>query len=150
MLSEPLPLAVTDRLQSYLGAPAYALVPPHPGHRACFGLVRTLVHAAPIGAVDLRLGDFIDASFDKRIIECRGAVCGDAAARCNRTSLACKGADGQRFMFTLGGCSAINDVFARRGAPAPPPARTSPRSTSSAPRSACLPSRRSRPRWDST
>ncbi len=123
MLSDPLPLAVTDRLQSYLDAPAYALVPPHPGHRACFGLVRTLVQTAPEGAIELRPADFIGASFDKRIIECRGAVCGDAAARCNRTSLACRGADGQRFLFTLGGCSAINEVFARRGTTPPPAAR---------------------------
>ena len=60
MLSEPLPLAVTDRLQSYLRAPAYAIVPPHPGHRACLGLVRTLVQAAPAGAVSLALDAFVD------------------------------------------------------------------------------------------
>ena len=53
MLSEPLPLAVTDRLQSYLGGQAYTLVPPDPGHRACVGLVRTLVQSAPAGTVEL-------------------------------------------------------------------------------------------------
>ena len=115
MLSEPLPLAVTDRLQSYLGAPAYALVPPDPGHRACIGLVRTLLQDAPAGTTDLRLGALVDAAFDKRVILCHGAACGDEAARCHRTSLACTGADGQRFTFALGGCSAINERSGRRG-----------------------------------
>ncbi len=123
MLSEPLPLAVTDRLQSYLRAPAYAIVPAHPGHRACLGLVRTLVQAAPAGAVSLALDAFVESAFDKKVIECRGAACGDDAARCNRTSLACRGADGHHFSFTLGGCSAINELFARKGAPAAPAAR---------------------------
>ncbi len=50
-----LPLAVTHRLQSYLGAPAYALVPPHPGHRACFGLVRTMLTASPPGEDEIAL-----------------------------------------------------------------------------------------------
>ena len=121
MLSDPLPLAVTDRLQSYLGAPAYALVPPQPGHRACFGLVRTLVQDAPAGETTISLDTFVESAFEKRIIECRGAACGDPAARCNRTSLACGGADGRRFTFTLGGCTAINELFSRRGGPAPPP-----------------------------
>jgi activator of 2-hydroxyglutaryl-CoA dehydratase/predicted nucleotide-binding protein (sugar kinase/HSP70/actin superfamily) len=123
MLSEPLPLAVTDRLQSYLNAPAYAIVPPYPGHRACLGLIRTMMQASPPGATEIRLASFVDARFTKRIIECHGAACGDPQARCNRTSLACQGADGNRFMFTLGGCTAINELFARRGAPSIPPPR---------------------------
>ncbi len=123
MLSDPLPLAVTDRLQSFLGAPAWALVPPHPGHRACVGLVRTMLQAAPTGDTTLRLADFVDARFDKRIIECRGAVCGDDEARCNRTSLACSGKDGGRFTFTLGGCTAINELFGRKGQPRDAPPR---------------------------
>ena len=123
MLSDPLPLAVTDRLQSFLGAPAWALVPPHPGHRACLGLVRTMMQTAPPGETTIRLADFVDAKFDKRIIECRGAVCGDDEARCNRTSLACCGKDGGRFTFTLGGCTAINELFGRRGQPRQAPPR---------------------------
>ena len=115
MLSEPLPLAVTHRLQSYLGGPAYSLVPPHPGHRACFGLIRTQQQSAPRGAEEVELSRFIDAQFEKRIIQCKGAACGDSSAVCNRASLKCSGADGRRFSFTLGGCSAINEMFARRG-----------------------------------
>jgi len=123
MLSEPLPLAVTDRLQAYLGAASYAIVPPHPGHRACVGLVQTLVRSAPPGVTPIGLEAFTGSSFEKRIIECRGAACGDDSARCNRASLSGKAADGARFTFTLGGCSAINELFARRGAPALPAAR---------------------------
>jgi len=123
MLSEPLPLAVTDRLQAYLGSPAYAIVPPNPGHRACLGLVRTLVRSAPPGATPIGLDAFTGSTFEKRIIECRGAACGDDSARCNRASLSGQGPDGARFTFTLGGCSAINELFARKGTPALPAAR---------------------------
>ncbi len=115
MRSEPLPLAVTHRLQSYLGAPSYALVPPHPGHRACFGLIRTQMQTAPAGCIGIPLGRFIDAHFDKRIIQCHGAVCNDPAAVCNRSLLTCRDAGGhKRFSFTLGGCGAINELLAKK------------------------------------
>ena len=115
MLSEPLPLAVTHRLQSYLGGPAYALVPPNPGHRACFGLIQTLAQTAPEGDAEVRLDTFLESTFEKRIIQCHGAACDDKAACCNRTQLTCKGADGRKQLsFTLGGCSAINELLARK------------------------------------
>lgn len=113
MLSDPLPLAVTDRLQGYLGAPAYGLVPPYPGHRACLGLIRTLTRSAAEGADEMPFAAFVDAQFEKRIIQCKGSACDDAEAVCNRTSLKCQGSDGKHFTFTLGGCSAINELFAR-------------------------------------
>ncbi len=113
MLSDPLPLAITHRLQSFLGEPAYALVPAYPGHRACFGLIRTALQAAPEGAEPMPFDDFLAARFEKRLIKCRGAACDDKRAVCNRTSLKCRGADGNPFSFTLGGCSAVNEVFAR-------------------------------------
>lgn len=113
MLSDPLPLAVTHRLQDYLDAPAYALVPPYPGHRACIGLIRTMLHTAPEGAQYMAFDAFLNTRFEKRIIRCKGAACDDAEAVCNRTSLKCKGGDGKPFTFTLGGCSAINEVFAK-------------------------------------
>lgn len=113
MLSDPLPLAITHRLQSFLGQPAYALVPAHPGHRACFGLIRTAVQASIDGAETIALEDFVAARFEKRLIQCKGAACDDVHAVCNRTSLKCQGSDGRQFSFTLGGCSAINELFAR-------------------------------------
>lgn len=115
MLSEPLPVAVTHRLQSYLGGAAYALVPPNPGHRACFGLIHTLAQTMPEGAANIRIDTFLESRFEKRIIECHGAACDDPSASCNRTQLSCQGAaGGKRLSFTLGGCSAINELFARK------------------------------------
>lgn len=113
MLSDPLPLAVTHRLQEYLGEPTYSLVPPYPGHRACIGLIRTMLRTSPDGAEAMPFADFIDAQFEKRIIQCKGAACEDPEAICNRTSLKCQGSDGKSFTFTLGGCSAINELFAK-------------------------------------
>jgi len=113
MLSDPLPLAVTDRLQDYLGAAAYGLVPPYPGHRACIGLIRTMLKSSPEGAQPMAFAAFLDSQFEKRIIQCQGAACDDPEAVCNRTSLKCQGADGKKFTFTLGGCSAINELFAK-------------------------------------
>jgi len=80
MLSEPLPLAVTHRLHTYLDSPVYALVPPQPGHRACIGLIRTLMQASPPGHEIISLSDFIKTRFDKRIILCKGAACGEPLA----------------------------------------------------------------------
>jgi activator of 2-hydroxyglutaryl-CoA dehydratase/predicted nucleotide-binding protein (sugar kinase/HSP70/actin superfamily) len=115
MRSEPLPVAVTHRLQSYLGAPVYALVPPWPGHRACFGLAGTLRQTAPSGSVPVGLARFLEARFDKRIIQCHGAACDDKAACCNRASLTCRDAEGRKLVkFTLGGCSAINELLAKK------------------------------------
>ena len=115
MRSEPLPVAVTHRLHGFLNAPVYALVPPWPGHRACFGLVNTLRQTAPAGAVPVPLAKFLEARFDKRIIQCHGAVCDDKAAVCNRSSLTCRDTAGHKLVsFTLGGCSAINELLAKK------------------------------------
>ncbi len=123
MLSEPLPVAVTHRLQSYGAASGYALVPPNPGHRACLGLLATLRQAAPATAVQIDLARFLEARFDRRIVQCRGAACEDKAACCNRSSLTCRDAEGRKLVsFTVGGCSAVNELAARKkdkGAAAP-------------------------------
>ncbi len=118
MRSEPLPVAVTHRLHAYLNAPVYALVPPHPGHRACFGLAHTLRQTAPAGAVSLALPRFLEARFERRIIQCRGAACDDEAACCNRSHLTCRDREGRKLVsFTLGGCSAVNELHARKRMP---------------------------------
>ncbi|MGA9991550.1 MAG: BadF/BadG/BcrA/BcrD ATPase family protein [Thiobacillaceae bacterium] len=115
MLSEPLPLAVTHRLQSYLNAPAYALVPPNPGHRACFGLIHTLQQFASEGSVEIHLDKLLESKFEKRVVQCHGAACDDKNACCNRTMLTCRNEEGRKLMsFTLGGCSAINELLARQ------------------------------------
>ena len=115
MLSDPLPLAVTHRLRAYQGANVYALIPPHPGHRACIGLIRTLQQAAIPGHETIDPHDLLDAQFDKRVIQCKGAVCGDPMARCNRCALRWQGDDGRKIAFTVGGCTAINELISRKG-----------------------------------
>ncbi len=115
MLSDPLALAVTHRLQEHLGSPAYALVPEHPGHRACLGLIRSLCRSAPAGAESIAPGTLLEARFEKRVIQCKGAVCGDPQARCNRCALRWQGEDGRKIAFTVGGCSAINERISRKG-----------------------------------
>lgn len=114
MLSDPLPLSVTHRMQEYAGSPVYALVPGSPGHRACFGLVKSLAAQGVEDAPACTLDHLIHRDFNKKIIQCKGAACGDKAAVCNRTSLTSTDEAGGRFHFTLGGCSAINEVFARK------------------------------------
>ena len=115
MLSDPLPVATTHRLQAHVGGRAFALVPPHPGHRACFGLIRTLAQAAPDGAVTIELQSLIESRFEKQIVVCNGAACSDKASSCNRAALTCRDAGGAKmFSFTLGGCSSINELLARK------------------------------------
>ncbi|MCK7574708.1 MAG: acyl-CoA dehydratase activase-related protein [Chromatiales bacterium] len=109
MLSEPLPLAVSRRLQQFLGAPVYALVPPDPGHRACFGLIRSAAAQGLSGGVRIDPADFIGKQYQKRIVQCKGAVCGDPEALCNRSHLTGYDQEARRFSLTLGGCSAINE-----------------------------------------
>ncbi|MBW6495159.1 MAG: hypothetical protein K0B16_11505, partial [Burkholderiaceae bacterium] len=125
MLSDPLPLAATHRLQSQVAGRAFALVPPNPGHRACFGLIGTLQQAAPEGDVTIGLQRLIATSFDKKIVVCNGAVCSDKASSCNRASLTCRDGGGAKmFSFTLGGCSGINELLARKkNSPAVSPVR---------------------------
>jgi len=113
MLSDPLPLAVTHRLQEYLGSDTYCVVPPFPGHRACFGLVKGLEdNNLPEIEEFCHLNDLIERKFHKKIIVCRGTACGDKNARCIRTKLNSEGAQG-KISLTLGGCTTINELEAR-------------------------------------
>lgn len=115
MLSDPLPLAVTHRLCSYIGADIHALLPPNPGHRACIGLIRSLQQAAAPGVVTICLNDLLEAHFEKRVIQCKGKVCGDDHAHCNRCALRWQGDDGRKVAFTVGGCTAINELISHKG-----------------------------------
>jgi activator of 2-hydroxyglutaryl-CoA dehydratase/predicted nucleotide-binding protein (sugar kinase/HSP70/actin superfamily) len=114
MRGMPLTLATASRLQRHIGAPAYCLVPPDPGHRACIGLINSMdagsMDAGDIAATTIRLDDFIGHRFRKRIVQCRGAACGDASARCNRSHLSSVGGQARNFSFTLGGCTAVNEL----------------------------------------
>ncbi len=114
MLSEPLPLAITYHIQKFMGTSMYNLVPPHPGHRACFGLIKQLKQKKTTGYELCLLDEFIKRSFTKKIIQCRGIVCGDPEARCNRTHLSGLGNDGQKFSFSLGGCTTVNEFLSQK------------------------------------
>ena len=123
MLSDPLPLAVTHRLQALTGR-SFSLVPPNPGHRACFGLIRSLQQTGLDGQETIAPQRLLSARFDRKIIQCRGAACGDPASVCNRAALTCRDAGGAKLAtFTLGGCSAINEMFASKRAGATAPVR---------------------------
>lgn len=111
MLSDPLPLAVTRRIQDgEKDGGMYCLVPPYPGHRACIGLIESMKREAIIDR-PCRLDDFIDLKFDKRIVMCRGAACGDKNACCARTML-----KSPHQTVLLGGCTLVNDRAVKRAA----------------------------------
>ncbi len=115
MLSDPLPLAVTHRLQHFIGEDTYCLVPPDPGHRACIGLIASLTELDTQSSVEIALDTFIDKEYTRKIIQCKGAACGDASALCNRSHLSSVTEEGKRFGFSLGGCTAINEFQAGKG-----------------------------------
>ena len=114
MLSDPLPIAVTHRVQEYTGSRTYCLVPPFPGHRACIGLVKSIeTKNLPEIKEYCYLDNFIGRKFDKKIIICRGAACGDKNTRCARTQLISDDAYGKTSLI-LGGCTAVNELQAQK------------------------------------
>ncbi|MDO8668017.1 MAG: acyl-CoA dehydratase activase-related protein, partial [bacterium] len=115
MLSDPLPLAVTHRLEA--NGKMYCLVPPLPGHRACLGLINSIRQLTDKGLKEniCVLDNFINLEFTKKIITCRGAVCGDREASCSRTQLTSKNLE-EKMSLILGGCSAINELTAHKSA----------------------------------
>ena len=110
MQSDPIPLAISKRLQSFLGGPGYCLVPEFPGYRACLGLIQTMAEQSRAEAVTVLLPVFIEQPFSRRITQCHGAVCGDHSARCYRSKLTATDAQGDPFSISLGGCAAINEL----------------------------------------
>ncbi len=113
MRSDPLPLAVAHRVQEYTEAKTFCLVPPLPGHRACIGLVKSFENSDLPGIEEFcRLEDLLERQFDREIIICRGAACGDKQARCARTKLESRDRRGQ-ISLTLGGCTAVNEFQSR-------------------------------------
>lgn len=106
MLSEPLPLAVTHRINEENRM--YCLVPPMPGHRACIGLVNSVM-GKPVKQSEFKLETLQKLEFDRRIVMCRGAACGDPNACCARTLLSTTTPAG-KVAVTLGGCTAVNEL----------------------------------------
>ncbi len=117
MLSEPLPLAVCNRLQEFTNSKNYCLVPPYPGHRACIGLIKSLSKDNTNETKEIILQSFIEKKFSKKVIVCNGVACGDRNARCNRTLLSCTNDNNEKFSFTLGGCTAVNELLNKKVKP---------------------------------
>lgn len=114
MLSDPLPLAVTHRAQDYMESQVFCLVPPLPGHRACIGLIKSIEDKNLPGIEEYcRLDALLERKFDKKMIVCRGAACGDKNARCARTKLYSEDVNG-KISLTLGGCTAVNELQAHK------------------------------------
>ncbi len=72
MLSEPLPLAVAERIQKHVGDDIFCLVPPDPGHRACIGLIKTLAEQGSCSAIKISLEDYIQKDYTKKLSSARG------------------------------------------------------------------------------
>lgn len=114
MLSDPLPLAVTHRIQEYMDSKTFCLVPPFPGHRACIGLVKSLENKnLPKIEEYCNFDDFIEREFSKKIIVCHGTACGDKNGRCVRSKLTSKYGH-YEISLILGGCTAVNELEARK------------------------------------
>lgn len=108
MLSDPLPLAVTHRIQE--SGNMYCLVPPNPGHRACIGLLKTMKSKEIVdNYCDLNV--YINQTFAKKIVICHGIACGDKEAKCSRTLLR-SNEDNTKLL--LGGCTAVNELMAKQ------------------------------------
>jgi len=115
MLSDPLPLAVTHRIQEYTGRDTYCIVPPFPGHRACMGLIKSMEEQKlPLIDDYAVLDNLIEQNFDKRIFTCYGVACGDSNARCSRTLLTAETPEG-KLKLKLGGCTAVNEMESEKG-----------------------------------
>ena len=114
MLSDPLPLAVTERIQEYTGSDTYCLVPPIPGHRACLGLIKSIEEMnLPVIDDYCDLNALVDQEFKKKMFICKGVACGDKNARCARTLLITDSEE-KKIKIRLGGCTAINELEAAK------------------------------------
>ncbi len=106
MQSDPLPLAVTHKLQER--GKMRCVVPPYPGHRACIGLVKSIRDHALLG-VEMPLDSLLDTAPSRKIFYCRGSACGDSNSCCARTLLTLDAA-GSHVSVMLGGCTAVNSL----------------------------------------
>lgn len=113
MQSDPLALAAIDRLESLTGAPVYGLIPPQPGHRACYGLLSRTTDAAPPLDKLCEWERFTGWSYDRKLVSCPGRVCGNERMRCTRTALSSRQVD-PPIALTIGGCTSVNDPPAAR------------------------------------
>ena len=113
MLSDPLPLAVTYRLQEYTWSKTYAYVPMYPWHRACIWLIKGM-KKAPLEDKKYDLADFVDMWFERKILVCKWVACMDKNARCNRSILSFTDREWSKKSLILWWCTLVNEFDAKR------------------------------------
>ena len=113
MKSDPLALATIDCLEANGHGPVYGLIPPDPGHRACYGLLSRANAGDPILNEVCEWERFTGWSYERRLISCPGSVCGNERMRCTRTAITSREVT-PPLALTIGGCTSVNEVSARR------------------------------------
>lgn len=108
MQSDPLALATVDCLERHFRGPVYGLIPPDPGHRACYGLLTRAGAADPIVAEPCDWERFTGWSYDRKLISCLGHVCGNERMRCTRTAITSRELD-PPLALAIGGCTSVNE-----------------------------------------
>ncbi len=123
MKSDPLALAAIGRLEAFGRGPVYGLIPSHPGHRACYGLLARARRGDAILPEECRWERFTGWSYERKLISCPGAVCGNERMRCTRTAIRSRQID-PPLALTIGGCTSANERPAAKstGYPAVPDA----------------------------
>ncbi len=108
MKSDPLALATIHRLEADGHGPVYGLIPPHPGHRACYGLLGRARLGDPILPEACSWERFTGWPYERKLISCPGRVCGNERMRCTRTAIASRRID-PPLRLTIGGCTSVNE-----------------------------------------
>ena len=107
MLSDPLALATVHCLSLHSQGPVYGLVPPYPGHRACYGLLSRIKKTSLIHE-RCDLANLIDWPYERKLFFCPGHVCGNEQMRCTRTVIRSSVPE-KTFNLSIGGCTSVND-----------------------------------------
>ncbi len=113
MQSDPLALAAINRLMTHCRGPIYGLIPPHPGYRACLGLLARI--PAGEGAIDqiCTWESVTGWSYQRKLFSCSGNVCGNDLMRCTRTTISSQ-REQLPIRLNIGGCTSVNDREALR------------------------------------
>ena len=114
MQSDPLALATISRLTAHCRGPIYGLIPPHPGYRACLGLLSHI--QAGEGVIDqiCTWENITGWSYQRKLFSCAGSVCGNDLMRCTRTMISSE-QEQLPIKLNIGGCTSVNDREAFRG-----------------------------------
>jgi len=114
MQSDPLALATINRLSIHCDGPMYGIIPPHPGYRACLGLLSRIPAGEDVIDQICDWEKITGWSYQRKLFSCAGKVCGNDLMRCTRTTIS---SEQEQFpvRLSIGGCTSINDREALRG-----------------------------------